>query len=474
MAEKIFEVQANLQPYIDELRRTAEASNRFEKSSIKVIAALKRTDEGFTKLTLNLKATTKTGDKVAITNTKIAESEKKLKNAITKTTEALKVRSRLEKTRAKERVQIAHDLKVLAIRRKNEAESQRFAIQQARDLRQFQEKQGAIKISQRRFDRNKILAHSRALKENAEWEKRRQRVIQQGVNTLKRQTQAQTQATSATRRNTATIRTAQNGLKKQSELIHDLNVSWRSFFRLIALRIAAGSFLRLTSLIKESTVEAIEFSRKIAEIQTIIRESEQTLEAQAKITQKVIEVSAKHNFELADTTEAFYDALSNQVSDSLRGIEIFTNTAIGLSKATVSSLEDSSNAIVSVIQAFNLSFTEAESVAASLFNLVDRGRLRLNEIAETLGNVAVPAAALGIEFNELAAALANLTLQGISVHRSQTLLRNLFLKLQSPTETLKNTYKEWGFETGKQAQEALGFINILIKLDEIEQKSAGF
>lgn len=474
VAEEIFRVQADLQPYINEMRKAAEESGRFEQNSIKVIAVLKKMDSGFVKLTTTTKAVTKAGNEVNVTNTKIAESERKLKKAITETNTVIKARSRIEKARSRQRVQIAHELKVLAIQRKNEAEAQRFATQQARDLRRFQEKQSAVKAGVRRFDRNKVLAHTQALKDNVAWENRKAKAIQRLFLFNNRSARAQIAATSAIRRNTTVLRKSQTTLKKHETLVKDLTISWRSFFRLIALRIAAGTIFRLTSLIRESTTEAIEFSRKIAEVQTIIKESEQTLQAQARITQRVIEISARNNFELADTTEAFYDALSNQVSDSLSGIETFTNTSIRLAKSTVASLEDSGNAIVSVVQAFNLSFGEAESVAASLFNLVDRGRLRLNEISETLGNVSVPAAAVGISFNELAATLANLTLQGISVTRSQTLLRNLFLKLQAPTDKLKALYREWGVETGKQAVETFSLIGLLRKLNVEQEKSSTF
>lgn len=416
MAIPTFTIDADLRKYIREFEKATTANNRFRAETVKVTAAIRETSKGMKELQISVTGLNKRGEELRLTETAQAKTTKGLVAA----------------KKAQVRV-----LRTLTAEEKRSATAARLNKEAAAQAKKNRETANGFRVS-------------------------------------KQLASAENRAANAARRNARAQRSAGVAIRQQSKLAKDLTITWRSFFRLIALRIAAGAIFRLTNLLREGTTEAIEFSRKIAEVQTIIRSSEQSIVAQQRITRRIIDISARNNFELADTTEAFYDSLSNQVSDSLDGITSFTTTAIRLAKASVSSLEDSANSIVSVVQAFNLSFIQAETIAGNLFNLVDRGRLRLNEIANTLGNVAVPAQAVGVSFNELAATLANLTLQGIAVNRSQTLLRNLFLKMIAPTEKLKQLYREWGVESGKQANQTFTLIGVFQKLNIEAEKSSTF
>lgn len=416
MAIPVFTIDSDLRDYIREFEKASIANNRFRQETVKVTAAIRETSKGMKELEISVTGLNKRGEQLALTEKRQAKTQADLLKARKNQTRVIKTLSAEEK------------------RRNAAARLNKEAAAQARKNR---ETANGFRVSRQ-------LAN------------------------------AEIRAANAARRNARAQRIAGTAIRQQSKLAKDLTITWRSFFRLIALRIAAGAIVRLSGLLREGTTEAIEFSRKIAEVQTIIKSSEQTLQAQQRITQRIIQVSAQNNFDLADTTEAFYDSLSNQVSDSLDGISTFTTSAIRLAKASVSSLEDSANSIVSVVQAFDLSFVQAETIAGKLFNLVDRGRLRLNELANSLGNVAVPAQTAGVSFNELSAVLANLTLKGIAVNRAQTLLRNLFLKMVSPTERLKRLYREWGVETGKSANETFTLIGVFQKLNVEAEKSATF
>lgn len=416
MAIPTFTIDSDLRDYIREFEKATIANNRFRQETVKITAAVRETSKGMKELEISVTGLNKRGEQLALTEKRQAKTQADLLKARKNQTREIKTLSAEEKRRN------------VAARLNKEAAAQQ----------------------------------------------KKNRETANGFRVTRQLATAEVRAANAARRNARAQRSAGAAIRQQSKLAKDLTITWRSFFRLIALRIAAGAIVRLSGLLREGTTEAIEFSRKIAEVQTIIKSSEQTLQAQQRITQRIIQVSAQNNFDLADTTEAFYDSLSNQVSDSLDGISTFTTSAIRLAKASVSSLEDSANSIVSVVQAFDLSFVQAETIAGKLFNLVDRGRLRLNELANSLGNVAVPAQTAGVSFDELSAVLANLTLKGIAVNRAQTLLRNLFLKMVSPTEKLKQIFREWGVETGRSANETFGLIGVFQKLNVEAEKSATF
>jgi TP901 family phage tail tape measure protein len=73
-----------------------------------------------------------------------------------------------------------------------------------------------------------------------------------------------------------------------------------------------------------------------------------------------------------------------------------------------------------------------------------------------LFNVAPVAAAAGIEFSEVAAALATMTKQGIPTTQATTQLRQAIVMMQKPTDEMAKVINSLGYESGQTMIQELG------------------
>lgn len=478
MPDEKFVISADEKPFTDSMLKAALAQKAFVAGTAKATIEARKLENGERQLIVTTKGLTEAGDQLTTVTIKNAKAGQKLNNNSKQLHESFLVRIDDE-----QKLRLIEEGLAETTAKLNKRHQQALLLNKQFDL----DKQNIQKEKARRIEEalaasiaKRIRLEINALrlnkqfdldKKNRQLEKQRRKEEALGTAIL-RYNKAVRQAHAEDARRNAQQNKSTKSIKSAKEATDSLTLSWRSFFRLIALRAAAGVIFKIRAELSALAKEYADFSKNVAEIQTIINPAEQGAGSIAAISNSVIQVAVKNNIELADSVNAFYANLSNQVSNNLAGLQQFTLTSVRLSKATVSTLEESGNAISSIVQAYNLSFLDAERVSASLFKTVDEGRLRLTQVADTLGTVGVPAHSLGITFEETNAALARLTLQGITVNRSQTLLRNVFLKLLKPTEKLKDLFHEWGVNSGEAAIQAFGLSGVLQRLFQEAKQGA--
>ncbi len=266
--------------------------------------------------------------------------------------------------------------------------------------------------------------------------------------------------------------TSSKAINKQSQSVKNLTLSWQTFERLIIARLLTQAFHRLISNITESTEKAAEFLVRVGEVQTITASLEKTALGFENIAAAAFSFSDSFNFELLDSIEAFYDNLSNQVAESTSELTSFNIASAQLAKTTRSSFEQASNLISAIMNSYNQSGSDAFVIAQQLFTLIDEGRVRAEELANTFGRVTTTANQLGIGLDEVSAAIASLTITGVPAAESMTLLRNVMFKLQRPTKAMQALFTQWGVESGEAAIATFGFSNVLEKFNEESKKGA--
>lgn len=279
-------------------------------------------------------------------------------------------------------------------------------------------------------------------------------------------------ANKAIKQQTANLRQQSSAAKGSSAATQGLTLSWQTFERLVIARLLTRAMHSLLTEIRQSTVEAADFMIAIGEVQTIAGAVDRTANAMSRISTQALAFSSAMGFTKEDTIEAFYFNLSNQVEDTVSALANFNIAAAQLGKITSSSLENASNAISSVLNAYKLGSEQSGLIAANLFTIIEEGRIRLDQFANTIGRVIVPASELGVPLDVVGALLATITIQGITARESLTGLRNVFFKLVQPTEEMKNTFDEWGISTGKMAVATFGAAGTFGKLNEEAAKGS--
>ena len=241
-------------------------------------------------------------------------------------------------------------------------------------------------------------------------------------------------------------------LKKNTKGLDLYYLSLNNVLRIYANFMIFGAVFKFSNEIRDSVVTAKEWEQVMSEIITV---SDRASFTTAHWRKELTGVSNAFGVDVLDAAAATYEALSNQVTDAA-GATRFLREEVKLSLATVSTLENSVNATSSAIQAFGFSQADSSRINAIYFKTVEEGRVRLNEMANSVGRVSVLSNELNVSFVEQQAAIAMLTRKGIEADVAMTLLRNVMLKLAKPTDAMKEIFAEVGVTSGQAMIAAYG------------------
>lgn len=244
---------------------------------------------------------------------------------------------------------------------------------------------------------------------------------------------------------------------------------WDNFFRLILARGITLVFYSISNAIRQATVDAAELWRGIAEIQTISGEAKFSINDWSL---SVLKLSNTYHFAQQDIVEAIYEITSNQIAAG-QSAATFAATAAGLAKSTKSTLTESVNALSSIINSYNISIANAEIISAQLFKTVELGRVRLSDMANTLGRVTSMSSLLGISLEELQGLIDFITIGGVKFERASTYIVNMINALLKPSEKMKAFYTSIKVESGQAAIAMYGFAGVLERLLEYSHGEAG-
>lgn len=125
-----------------------------------------------------------------------------------------------------------------------------------------------------------------------------------------------------------------------------------------------------------------------------------------------------------------------------------------------------------VINAYGKNNISAARAADILTEAVSQGTAEASGFASVIGNVVPGAAALGVSFDQVTAAMAGMTLSGVGVEESATSLINIFSSLQKPTKQAEEAMGELGLSSAglrRQLREE----GLLATLRTLEERFAG-
>lgn len=251
--------------------------------------------------------------------------------------------------------------------------------------------------------------------------------------------------------------TAASAGKRTSEMF----VNMKTALRLLAIQQAHLAISKFTNATFAAIEAGKEFEIRLAEIQTI---SQQANRSTQQWSASLVQLSNQFGIDLLKTTEAGYEALSNQIAKG-SGVTVFLADAFTLARTTAATAEQAVNILSSTINAYGTSSINASRYSAVLFKLADLGRVRVGELANTFGNSATLAHTMGVSIEELSAAIATLTIQGIRPDTSMTLMNNIMLKLLKPTKEMTSLFNEWGVASGEAAVGTFGLEGVLARLN---------
>lgn len=211
---------------------------------------------------------------------------------------------------------------------------------------------------------------------------------------------------------------------------------------------------------------ADDFDTAFGEIATLIGQPADNLrDFQAQI----LEYSERSSASLDQITSATYGAISAGI-DYRESLELIA-AAEQLSIAGKADLGATTTALVSTLNAFGASADEAGAYADTFFTTVQLGQTTIPELADTIGRLAPIAAAAGLSFDEMAAAIATITAEtGTGTAEAITGIRAAINALLKPSSDAANLARELGIEFNASALESKGFAGVL---EDVREATGG-
>lgn len=219
-------------------------------------------------------------------------------------------------------------------------------------------------------------------------------------------------------------------------------------------------------LFQQAIGGALEFDRALAETGTLLDGNTTQIRQVADASRELAEVYGTSS---TQQVQAFYQAISAGAGNVAQATELL-DAANALAEGGVSDVTTAVDILTTTLNAYGASNISAIEASDSLFVAVKAGKTTVDELAAGLGAVIPFAQSAGVSFDELTAATAALTTQGISTNRAVTGLRAVFAAVLKPADAAKKLAKDLGIEFNSAAIESKGFAAFL---EDVVEKTNG-
>ena len=188
-----------------------------------------------------------------------------------------------------------------------------------------------------------------------------------------------------------------------------------------------------------------QFNKAMTEVSTI---SKEVTENMADYKKQVAGLTAEIPIGATEAAKALYQIVSagQQGANAMKVLEVSAKAAVG----GVTETATAADTITTLLNAYHLSASEAESISDKLFTTVRLGKTTMTELGASIAQAAPTAAAYGVSMNELLGAVATLTKQGVPTAIAMT-------QINAAITEAVNVLGDSAFE-GRTFAEALGEI----------------
>ena len=180
------------------------------------------------------------------------------------------------------------------------------------------------------------------------------------------------------------------------------------------------------------------------------------------LSHKLLELSVNLEgaYSQTELLAASYDVASAGFTDAADAATILEASVKG-AVGGMSDLGTVSDAVTSVINAFGLEAKEANKIVDGFIQTQNDGKIIVAQYANQIGRIAPTAAAAGISIDQLNAAIATITAQGVPVEQTFTGLNQAIVSILKPTGEAEKIARKLGIEFNAAALESKGFEQIL-------------
>lgn len=150
-----------------------------------------------------------------------------------------------------------------------------------------------------------------------------------------------------------------------------------------------------------------------------------------KLKDSILQVSDATGVTANELNESLYSALSAgiPVTEDMGAATAFLESSAKLAKAGFTDMDTALSATAKTLNAYGLDVSEADRINKILIQTQNKGITTVGELGSSLAQVTPTAAAFGVSFENVGAALANMTAAGTPTAQATTQLNSLIAEL---------------------------------------------
>lgn len=235
-----------------------------------------------------------------------------------------------------------------------------------------------------------------------------------------------------------------SGIATLSKMMVDAGDKMEQFGTLMSTYVTAP----LAALSTYAVKSAADFQDAMAKIYTIAIDQTEPME---KMHDELVQLSNDTGFDLSDLSEATYQAVSASV-DAGEAVE-FMGDATKLARAGFTSTTKAVDLLTTVINAYGMKTSEAAKISDILLKTQNDGKTIIDELASSMGIIIPMASNYNVGLDQIAAAYATMTKQGVKTERATTFLRAVFTELEKESSDVAGILED---KTGKSFAQLMG------------------
>lgn len=215
----------------------------------------------------------------------------------------------------------------------------------------------------------------------------------------------------------------------------------------------------VTAALVLSVKQYSRFETAIAEVNTLLGDNQNINDYSDSVKQ----LSKQFGTDNVAQAQAFYQVISAGASTAAEATDILT-AANKLAIGGVTDIQTAADGLTSVLNAYSLSSEDSARVSDILFATMRSGKTTIGELSTSLGKVSPIAAQLGVGFDELTAAIATITTNGVKTTEAVTQVKAALANVLKPSSEASKLADELGinFSTaGLKANGLAGFLDIV-------------
>jgi len=203
--------------------------------------------------------------------------------------------------------------------------------------------------------------------------------------------------------------------------------------------------------------DAREFGKAVGEVSTIADDAEFPMEMIRKLTK---DMAVQFGTMPIEQAKAMYQAISAGATTAAEATNVM-DTANRLAIGGVSDVFTSIDVLTTAVNSYSAAGLEAADASDVIFTTVKLGKTTVDELGSALGQVIPAAADLNVSFEELGAAMATITVGGISTAEASTALNAALMGIRKPSEQAKKAAERLGIEFSAAALKEKDLVTVL-------------